>query len=57
MIVVESKKLNGEKDYIKIVPELVLMTGITDEQKADFGVMKRVAEVTKKDPSERMDII
>lgn len=33
------------------------MTGMTDDMRSDFRLMKEVANFTKKNPSERMEII
>ncbi len=39
---------NCDKDEVHyIVPELVSLTGLSDSQKADFHIMKGVADKTK----------
>jgi hypothetical protein len=44
-----------EKEIIQyLVPELVCLTGLTDDQRADFHVMKAVAEKTKLRVDERI---
>ena len=50
------KKAEEEKDVTKIiclVPELCLMTGMTDEMKADFKIMSEVAKFTRVTPDNR----
>ncbi len=44
----------GYKEFIYLVPELVSLTGLTDQQKADFRLMKSLAEFTKLSAQERM---
>lgn len=38
-----------------LIPELCRMTGLTDEARNDFGVMKELAYYTKLEPTDRMD--
>ena len=40
-------------DHILLIPELCNMTGLTDKMKADFRLMKAVAQHTKLIPEER----
>ena len=42
---------------ICLVPELCLMTGLTDAMRADFKVMKDVAAITRVTPQARFDAI
>jgi aubergine-like protein len=44
----------GYKEYIYLVPELVSLTGLTEQQKADFRLMKNLSEFTKLTAQERM---
>jgi len=44
-----------EKDVIGyLIPEFVSLTGMSDEQRADYRTMKEIAPYTKLEPSERM---
>lgn len=38
-----------------LIPELCRMTGLTDEARADFNIMKELAYYTKLEPTDRMD--
>ncbi|CAD8170790.1 unnamed protein product [Paramecium pentaurelia] len=49
-------KRNPDKKFY-LIPELVYMTGLRDDQKSDFGLMKELAFYTKKEPGERLQII
>ena len=49
-------KRNPDKKFY-LIPELVCMTGLTDDQRGDFNLMKELAIYTKKEPGERYDII
>lgn len=44
----------GFQEFIYLVPELVSLTGLTEEQKGDFRLMKSLAEYTKLTAAERM---
>lgn len=52
---------NGKKvvieNKIHLVPEMLRATGMTDNQRADFRLMKEVAQYTKLDPKDRMGYI
>ena len=37
-----------------LIPEFICLTGMSDEQKADYGTMKEIAPYTKLKPEERM---
>jgi aubergine-like protein len=60
---VKMKKLSkGGEEVIEeriehFPPELLKPTGLTDEMRSDFKVMKRVAEVTNQFPSEKFETI
>lgn len=46
---------NCEKEEIQyLVPELVCLTGLTDDQRADFNVMKALAQYTKLNVTQRV---
>ena len=54
------KKSVDDADVTKIialVPELCNMTGLTDQMKADFRVMKDVAQFTRVTPNQRNQVI
>ena len=46
---------NKVEHMVCLIPELCRMTGLTDEARADFGVMKELAYHTKLEPTDRMD--
>ena len=39
-----------------LIPELCNMTGLTDQMKADFRVMKDVAQFTRVTPNQRQQV-
>ena len=47
-------KAEGDKIYIYLVPELVCLTGLTDEQRQNFRTMKELGRYTKLTAQERM---
>ncbi|XP_018335086.1 piwi-like protein Ago3 [Agrilus planipennis] len=53
-----TRKKAGSSDkedfYICLVPELCFMTGLTDEMRSDFKVMKDVAQYTRVTPNQRL---
>ena len=49
--------LNRGKRTIYLVPELVQLTGLSDEMRRDFKVMQDVATYTRREPKDRMDSI
>merc|ERR1719154_539626 len=54
------KKTHEEADVAKLialVPELCNMTGLTDQMKADFRVMKDVAQFTRVTPNQRQQAL
>jgi aubergine-like protein len=50
------QKNKGKEDpmFIYLIPELVNLTGLTDEQRSDWKVMKSVGEFTKLTATKRM---
>lgn len=59
LLVNHVKRSGLESPTIKIclVPELCFVTGLTDSQKADYRMMKEVAQVTRLDPSARQQVV
>ena len=47
-------KKNEEKKYIFLIPEMVALTGLTDEQRSNFKIMKSLGEFTKLTANKRM---
>nr|AUZ94235.1 piwi [Recilia dorsalis] len=47
-------KRPGSKGFYMLVPELCYLTGLTDEMRADFKVMKDVATFTRVNPNQRV---
>lgn len=43
--------------FVCLVPELCYMTGLTDEMRSDFKVMKDVAQYTRVTPNQRMNAL
>jgi aubergine-like protein len=43
-----------DKQYIYLVPEMVCLTGLTDEQSKNFRIMKSLGEFTKLSAQSRM---
>ena len=41
---------------IALIPELCNLTGLTDQMKADFKVMKDVAQFTRVTPTQRQEV-
>ena len=53
------RKTKEEEDVPKtiyLVPELCNLTGLTDQMKADFKVMKDVAQFTRVTPNQRQEV-
>lgn len=42
-------------DFIYLVPELCFMTGLTDEMRSNFNVMKRLAEISSGNPEGKLN--
>lgn len=56
LLVVQPTERNlraGQDKPIVLVPELVLMTGLSDEQRSNFELKKEMADMTKASPSDR----
>lgn len=57
----EEKKVhpNGQQEKIEIkgylIPEFIALTGMSDEQRADYGTMREIAPYTKLKPDERLN--
>ena len=51
---IQNKKIVEIKEYVNLVPELVSLTGMTNDQRADFNTMKTLAPFTKLNPEKRM---
>lgn len=54
----EKNNRNGEKkvpDMICLIPELANMTGLTEEMRTDFQMMRELAKYTKLSPTARRD--
>ena len=45
----------GQTEPFKLVPEFCLLTGMSDRMRADFNVMKDIAQHTRIGPSDRAD--
>ncbi|KDR24113.1 Protein piwi, partial [Zootermopsis nevadensis] len=45
----------GQDEFVYLVPELCRMTGLTDEMRGNFNVMRDLAEHTRVGPQGRMD--
>ena len=43
-----------DKQYIYLVPEMVCLTGLTDQQRSNFKIMKSLGEFTKLSAERRM---
>lgn len=44
----------GQSELIALIPELCRVTGITDEMRKNFGIMKDLAQRTKLSPADRI---
>ena len=60
MLISRAKRKTAEESdvskLIALVPELCNLTGLTDQMKADFKVMKDVAQFTRVTPSQRQQV-
>ena len=45
----------GAEGPVYLVPELCFMTGLTEEQRSNFGLMKDLAQYTRQDPKTRQE--
>ncbi|XP_063696838.1 protein aubergine-like [Culicoides brevitarsis] len=50
----DKRQRSGECDLIALVPELCRLTGLTDEMRSNFRLMKAVAEHTRVGPAQRV---
>ena len=46
---------SGESGPIYLVPELCFMTGLSEEQRANFQLMKALGDYTRQDPKRRTE--
>lgn len=46
---------SGQRDPVFLIPELCIMTGLTESMKSDFNLMKEVAKTTRPGPRSRVD--
>ena len=60
MLVSRAKRKTREEDDVSkniiLVPELCNMTGLTDQMRSDFRVMKDVAQFTRVTPMQRLEV-
>ena len=54
MIAVRVKLPQYKEEIIHLIPELVVLTGLTDEQRSDFHLMKDIDKKTKLEVDERV---
>ena len=47
----------GRTDAVLIPPEMCVMTGLTDEQRSNFNLMKSLAVYTRQAPAQRMEAL
>lgn len=45
----------GSKNTVYLIPELCLMTGLNDEHRRDFNLMRELASKTKQQPTEKIN--
>ena len=56
----KEKKMNKEGELVEhdiigyLIPEFISLTGMSDEQRADYKTMREIAPYTKLHPEERM---
>jgi len=48
------EKRSGVSGPVLLVPELCFMTGLSDEQRANFNLMKAMGDYTRQDPVKRI---
>ncbi|GLV39996.1 Argonaute 3 [Carabus blaptoides fortunei] len=53
--IVSGEAQTRQDRIILLVPELCYMTGLTDEMRADFRIMKDIAQFTRVTPNQRMN--
>ena len=51
------ERRGGNDGPVFLVPELCFMTGLTDEQRANFRLMKAMAEYTRQTPDKRVETL
>ncbi len=54
LVSLSKKRGSEEKEKIFLIPELCYMTGLTDEMRANFNMMKQMAAITKGDANQKM---
>ena len=52
----KTKEEEEVPSMIYLIPELCRLTGLTDQMKADFKVMKDVAQFTRVTPTQRQEV-
>ena len=52
LFAVKDKRKN---DFIYLVPELCFMTGLTDEMRSNFNIMKKLAEISSGNPEGKLN--
>ena len=61
LLVCKIREKNSEGEWndriVHLIPELCKMTGMEDEDRQNFNLMKELAQYTKLEPSQRMDEI
>ena len=50
-------KRAGITEPVKLIPELCLMTGLTDRQRNDFRLMQELSAQLRMDPQQRLTTI
>jgi aubergine-like protein len=48
------ERRSGEPEYVYLVPELCRLTGLTDEMRANFTLMRDLGEHTRINPQVRL---
>jgi aubergine-like protein len=48
------ERRSGEPEYVYLVPELCRMTGLTDDMRGNFAVMRDLGEHTRINPPVRL---
>jgi len=48
------ERRSGENEYVYLVPELCRMTGLTDDMRANFTLMRDLGEHTRINPPVRL---
>lgn len=50
----KTQKKQGERECIGLIPELCRLTGVTEEMRTNFRLMRAVSDYTRLDPRERI---